>query len=136
MTRGVVATAAAVALCGATVLAHHSIAGVYDSSQPVTVEGLVTEYRFVNPHPFVDIEVPDAEGRVQRWRLELDNLRELAAVGMSASTLRASDRLVVTGSRARDRSRSVYVRSLLRPADGFLYEQIGSSPRVRLPGNR
>lgn len=133
MTCGFVAGVAAVALCGTTVLAHHSIAGVYDAAQRVTVEGVVTAYHFVNPHPFVEIQAPDADGRTQPWRLELDNLRELAAVGMSADTLKAGDRLVVTGSRARNQSRSGYVRSLQRRADGFLYEQVGSSPRVRLP---
>lgn len=123
---------AAVVLCGATLHAHHSIAGIYDAARPVSVEGVVTAYHFVNPHPFLEVQVPDADGRMQPWRLELDNLRELAAVGMGAGTIKAGDRLIVTGSRARDQTRSVYVRSLQR-ADGFLYEQIGSSPRVRLP---
>jgi hypothetical protein len=37
------------------------------------------------------------------------------------------------GSAARDGGRGLYVRELRRPADGFVYEQVGSRPRVKLP---
>jgi hypothetical protein len=49
---------------------------------------------------------------------------------MIAETVKVGERLLVTGSRARDRSRAAYVRRLQRSSDGFLYEQVGSSPRV------
>ena len=124
------AAVAAVAWCHPGVHAHHAIAAVYDTTQPVTLEGVVTAFHYVNPHPFVEIAVTSADGRSEPWRLELDNLRELAAVGMSADSFKAGEQVLVTGSRARDRSRSAYVRSLRRRADGFLYEQVGSSPRV------
>lgn len=113
--------------------AHHSIAGVYDSGRQVQLEGVVAVFHFVNPHPFVEIDVPDGQGKAQRWRLEMDNRFELTAVGMTAGTLSAGDRVTVTGSAARDGSRAAYVRQLQRPADGFLYEQVGSRPRVKLP---
>ena len=67
----------------------------------------------------------------ERWRLVLDNRHELAAGGMSADTLKAGDRLVVTGGRARNRSRSLYISRLQRRVDGFLYEQVGTNPLVR-----
>jgi Family of unknown function (DUF6152) len=105
---------------------HHSIAGVYDSSRPVTLEGVIKEFRFVNPHPFVLIDAKD-----QVWKLEMDNLRELVAVGMTKDTLKPGDRIVVSGSPAREKSeQSLYVGRLDRPMDGFRYEQIGSSPRI------
>ena len=44
---------------GAGLGAHHSIAGMYDSSQPVTLDGVVAEFAFVNPHPFIVVEVAD-----------------------------------------------------------------------------
>jgi hypothetical protein len=112
--------------------AHHAIGSIYDSARPVTLEGMVTAFRFVPPHPFVEIDVVNREDRAERWRLELDNHFELVGVGMAADTLKPGDRVSVTGSGARNRDRSVYVRSLERPSDGFLYEQVGSSPRVRM----
>jgi Family of unknown function (DUF6152) len=113
--------------------AHHSIAGVYDGSKQVTIEGEVTEFRFVNPHPFVMVDVKQ-DGRVQEWKLELDNRSELVDVGMTGQTLMRGDRVVVTGSPIRSpQTHGMYVRKLDRPADGFQYEQVGSSPRISRP---
>jgi hypothetical protein len=117
-------------LAGGSSLAHHSIAGIYDSRNPISFDGLVVDFQFVNPHPFIVVERTDPTGRVQQWRLEMDNRFELSEIGMTASTLRKGDRVSVTGSPARDQSRALYVRRLERPADGFWYEQVGSSPKA------
>ena len=124
--------AAILTLTTAALGAHHAIGSIYDSSRQVTLEGVVSGFRFVPPHPFVDIDVTSRDGRSERWRLELDNHFELVTAGMSADTLRPGDKVSVTGSGARNQDRAVYVRSLARPGDGFLYEQVGSSPRVRM----
>ena len=113
----------------ATAAAHHSIAGVYDSKSSVTVDGVVTEFRFVNPHPFVIVAV-DRNGHPEGWKLELDNRFELVDAGMKDDTLKAGDRIVARGSQARDGSRSMYALRIDRPADGFHMEQVGSSPRI------
>ena len=118
---------------GHVVLAHHSISAIYDGSARVDLDGVVKAFRLVNPHPWVEMTVSDGAGRTRTWKLEMDNLWELTAVGVTADTLQPGDRIVVTGSPARDRSSSLYVRQLDRPADGFRYEQVGNSPRVR-PG--
>jgi hypothetical protein len=118
---------------GATAEAHHSISAVYDSRKQVTVTGSVREFQFVNPHPWVGVDVAADDGRVQTWRLELDNRFELVDVGMRADTLKPGDMVVATGSAGRDGARSLYVRQLDRPADGLRYEQVGPSPRLRLP---
>ena len=130
MNRLLVSCAAAAALSATAVHAHHSIAGMYDEGRRVTLDGIVVQFHFVNPHPFVMIDVQAASG-VQTWKLEMDNRHELVDVGMTGTTLKAGDRLVVTGSVAYKDPRAMYVRSLQRPADGFVYEQVGFSPRVR-----
>jgi hypothetical protein len=116
------------ALCSIAAQAHHSIASVYDSSRQVKIEGLITQFFFVSPHPYVMAVVTDQSGRGQ-WRLEMDNRRELADVGIASDTLKPNDRIIVTGSPARQQQNSLYVRRLDRPSDGFWYEQVGSSPR-------
>ena len=112
------------------VRAHHSIAGIYDSSKPITIDAVVVDFQFVNPHPYVTVESADSTGRQQPWRLEMDNRFELVSIGMTASSLRKGDRISVSGGPARDGSRQIYVRRLERPSDGFWYEQVGSSPKV------
>jgi len=109
--------------------AHHSIAAVYDSSREQRLEAVVADFQFVNPHPFVVVTV-EIDGAEQSWRLEMDNRFELAQVGMTDTTLKAGDHVIVTGSLGRTEPRTLYIRQLDRPADGFRYEQVGSRPRV------
>jgi len=112
-------------------LAHHSIAGIYDGSREVTIDGIVSEFQFINPHPFVLVDVKNDRG-TQQWKLEMDNRSELVAVGMTAQTLKRGDRVVVSGSPIRSpQTQALYIRKLERPSDGFQYEQVGSSPRIR-----
>lgn len=119
-------------LCSAAE-AHHSIAAVYDGSRQQRLEGVVAEFQFINPHPFVIVTV-EAGGSAESWRLEMDNRFELQGIGMTGETLKPGDRVVVTGSIGRTEPRTLYIRQLDRPADGFRYEQVGSRPRVNGAG--
>ena len=117
-------------LAAAAPAAHHSIAAVYDSRKQVTVTGIVREFQFVNPHPWIGVDMAE-DGAVRRWRLELDNRWELLDVGMSAETVKSGDVITARGSAGRDGARSVYVLRLDRAADGLHYEQVGPSPSLR-----
>lgn len=124
------AFAAIVALGTAAVSAHHAISAVYDSSRPVTLEGLVAEFHLINPHPYLIVDVAGGTGGLEQWRGEMDNRNELAEVGVSASTFKPGDRIVLKGSASRTQPRSLYILRLDRAADGFWYEQVGQSPRI------
>lgn len=127
---GTVLTGAALVLASASLVAHHSISAVYDDNRRVSIDGVIAEFRFVQPHPFILVDVTDG-GRTTRWQLELDNLRELSAIGITADTLKPKERITVSGSPGRTNPASLYVRSLQRPSDGFFYEQVGGTPRIR-----
>ena len=120
---------AAAVVVGVTVQGHHSISSIYDSSHRVTIDGAVAQFQLVNPHPFLLVDVRGGAATAQ-WRLEMDNLSELKDVGVNAGTLRAGDRVVVSGSPGRAKPNSMYVMRLDRPADGFWYEQVGLSPKI------
>ncbi len=131
MNRRTLSLALAIASAGMVVQAHHSIAAAYDTSRQVTVEGVVTSFRFVNPHPFLMMDVTDAARTTQPWRLDVDNRWELAAIGVTAETWKRGDSIVVIGFPGRSQPHSLYVRRLDRPSDGFWYEQVGGNPRIR-----
>jgi hypothetical protein len=116
----VFATALAVHMV-ATAQAHHSISNVYDFRERVTLDAVVAQFEFVNPHPFVTVDVKES-GKEGRWRLEMDNRHELAALGFETGTLKPGDRIVVIVNPGRTQKRSAYVRRLERPADGFTYQ--------------
>lgn len=129
MTRWLVACALVLAASGAAD-AHHSIAGYFDRSHQVTIDGVVAEFQWVNPHPFLIIDV--GQGRApERWRLEMDNRGELSSVGFTEATFKPGERVVVTGSPARREPRQMYIERLHRPADGFGYEQVDNRPQLR-----
>jgi hypothetical protein len=110
-------------------VAHHSFANIYDSTRSITLEGVVSEFQFVHPHPFLVIEVASAES----WRAEMDNRFELADIGVTALTFKAGDRVRVTGSPGRKEAHILYLWKLERPSDGLQYEQVGSTPRIHWP---
>ena len=130
MKRWLLSVAVGMAISSVPTDAHHSISGAYDTRREMTIEGVVAQFQFINPHPFVTMDVENGNGRTQ-WMLEMDNRSELAQIGMTSETLKQGDQIVVTGNPARAGRQSLYVRRLDRPADGFRYEQVGRRPRIR-----
>jgi hypothetical protein len=130
MSRPLLRFAIVVLAFGASLDAHHAISAIYDNSRPITIQGTVVEFHFVNPHPYLTIDVVDERGKSQTWQLEMDNRYELVDVGMTGDTFKAGDRVVAKGGPARGRSNAVYALRIDRPSDGFRYEQIGTSPRI------
>jgi hypothetical protein len=114
--------------------AHHSISGMYDSRRDVRVEGVVTQFEFINPHAFITLEVREAGRIPQQWRVELDDRGELSDIGMTSNTLRQGDHVIVVGSPARREANRLFLARLDRPADGYSFEQVGGRPRLRSPG--
>jgi len=121
-----------ITLAATPAAAHHSLAG-YDSARSVTLDGLVTEFQYAQPHPILVISV-GAPGGAQTWKLEMDNLYELDEIGMTRDTFRPKDRVTVMGSPGRHQANTLYLRSLDRPRDGLHYEQVGFTPAMSFRG--
>lgn len=115
-------------ISGVAAQAHHSIAGYYDRSRRVTLDGVITQVEFINPHPLMSISVRRGSA-TESWRLEMDNRSEIEAIGITADSFKAGDRVVVTGSLARREPNRIYIARLQRPSDGFGFEQAGGQPR-------
>jgi len=126
----------AIALSSIPARAHHSLSGSYNMDREITLEGIVSAFQFVNPHPFITIAVESENGTKQQWRGELDNRSELVGIGVTSGTFKAGDRVVIVGHPGHDRALAVYVRRLDRPADGIRYQQIGSTPSIQIPNKR
>ena len=69
MRRRTVQLACAMLVIAATAWAHHSGAGV-DRTKTVTITGTVKEFRWTNPHSWIDLEVTDAKGTTLRLEVE------------------------------------------------------------------
>jgi hypothetical protein len=74
------------------VYGHHSAAGI-DRSKSVTVEGTVKQFKWGNPHAWLDIEVPNNKGGVDVWSLEMTSPTFLVKAGWKATTVKAGDKV-------------------------------------------
>ena len=96
ITRSVVGCCCAMVLgAAATPLAHHSAAGV-DRTKSVTVSGIVKEFRWTNPHSWIDLDVPNDKGGTATWSVEMTSPTFLLRAGWKASSVKAGDKVSVT----------------------------------------
>ena len=100
----------ALALAG-VVLAHHGRAGYANEIQ--TVKGTVADVQWKNPHVFIGFDVKDDIGNVVHWLAELSSPATMLAAGMSRTTLKTGDEVVIKGKLGVD-SPIVLVDSITR----------------------
>jgi hypothetical protein len=86
---------AAAALASSASFAHHSPA-VFDGSRKIVVEGVVTEFRWAQPHSWIHMNVADEAGAIHDWTIEMDPASNLRRRGWNARTVRPGDRIAVT----------------------------------------
>jgi len=103
--------------------AHHSIDADFTPGAEVTINAVVTAFRFTNPHPFVTARRIGSEGEAEEWTLMLDDRWEMVEAGFTRSTFQPGDELVVTGLPSRRDPSTLYVRVMERPSDGLVYEE-------------
>jgi hypothetical protein len=80
--------------------AHHSFSAVYDDKRTISVTGVVTEFRFVNPHALMAMNVTDDAGKVVKWTIEFAGRLNLSEVGWTADSVKSGERITVTGNPA------------------------------------
>ena len=123
----IVAAAGMLLAAAASVSAHHSFAAEFDQNKPVTLDGKVVKMEWVNPHSWLHIEVPKADGSVAVWKIEGGSPSVLLRLGWNRDSLPAGTRIKVTGFQAKDGSLRANSRSLEFP-DGRRLNLGGSAP--------
>src|SRR2546423_15629576 len=120
MLAGAVAFVGALAYAAAPVCAHHSFAATYFEDKVDTIEGDLVQFLFRNPHSFVHVEGPDANGEMQRWAVECGAGLQLSGQGVTRETLKPGDHVIITGNPGRNPAdHRLRMRSILRPKDGW-----------------
>jgi hypothetical protein len=110
-----------VVLCGlllagaaAAVQAHHAVAGIYDLSKEVVLEGKLKKLNFVNPHASIVLSVADTKtkGKIVDWVLTTASVTSLTTRGFSKGTIKPGDPLKVTILPAVNGNPAGYIRRL------------------------
>jgi DNA/RNA endonuclease YhcR with UshA esterase domain len=81
--------------------AHHNFAAHYQMDELVEVSGVVSEFRFVNPHVRVYFEVTNEDGTAETWMAEGDASVALRRSGWTEDQFKPGDQIEVTGHPSR-----------------------------------
>jgi Family of unknown function (DUF6152) len=95
-------------------LAHHGVA-TYDMKNTIVLKGVVTAFKFINPHAEIYFEVKDNKGGAQHWIGEMTTPNMLARRGWNKEVLKPGDQLTITGNRSKDGSTSMRVQKVVFP---------------------
>ena len=103
----------AMAALSTAVFAHHGGAA-FDQSQTVTHQGTVTEMTFANPHVLIYWEITK-DGTTEKWSGWLTAPTKLARAGWTKTTLKAGDKIEVSGTPHKGGSHILQIRKLIAP---------------------
>jgi hypothetical protein len=106
--------------------AHHSFSAEFDATKQVTLEGKVVQMEWVNPHSWLQIDVPKPDGTVERWRVEGGSPSVLLRLGWNRNSLPAGTKIKVVAFQAKDGSLRASSRDIEFP-DGRKMDLGGSS---------
>ena len=76
------------------VFAHHSMTG-FDRAKTLMLVGTVKGFGWVNPHSWIEMDVPNSKGVVETWNIEMTAPGILAKAGWKSTTLKAGDKVTL-----------------------------------------
>ena len=115
----------------APALAHHSPAA-FDRTKEVKLVGTVKEFRWQNPHTWIEVIVKDEKtGKDVVWGVELTSPTYLVRAGWKSNTIKAGDKVTVVGNPVRTGEPAAIFVSLTLADGRTLYERparLGGTP--------
>jgi len=74
--------------------AHHSMAG-FERTKTITLVGTVKQFKWANPHCWIEMEVPNAKGGVDTWNVEMTAPGILARAGWKSNLIKPGDKVSI-----------------------------------------
>jgi len=81
--------------------AHHSIPAIYDLSEVRSLQGTITNVRWINPHVRITLETTTDDGVLESWDLEASATNMLQRAGVSRDVLEVGSQITARGPVAR-----------------------------------
>lgn len=82
------------ALLGTPAIAHHSTAA-FDNGRVVTIEGTITQFRWINPHASIKLEGDADSGPDGLWTIEMTAPNVLINQGWTRNALKVGDKVTM-----------------------------------------
>jgi hypothetical protein len=108
------------------VLAHHSFS-MFDMEKDVAYKGTVVEYRWVNPHVHMILQVDPDSGDVSTvgtWDIEGASTNIMARQGWTKATFKAGDKITVVGHPLKDGSKGASMFYVILSDGKRMYQDI------------
>jgi hypothetical protein len=85
-------------LFGASLQAHHSLAGMYALGKEAKVAGAFKAFRLVNPHSSMKFDVKGQDGAITEWSVLGGSVQAIARLGLKSgpNALKPGDEIIVT----------------------------------------
>ena len=81
-----------ISLVATSASAHHSFA-MYDHSKTLTLRGSVTRFQWTNPHAYIELDVPEANGAIKHYSLECTSINMMQRNGWRSNMIKAGDKV-------------------------------------------
>ncbi|NOT26083.1 MAG: hypothetical protein HOP16_08265 [Acidobacteria bacterium] len=94
--------------------AHHSVPVNFDQSREITVTGVLTEIKWVNPHAHFRINVTNPDSAVVEWLIEMGAANTMRRAGFPMDRFMVGDRLTIIGNPGR-RDRTMILNETVLP---------------------
>ena len=95
--------------------AHHGRAGYDTKGQGITLRGVVTEYKWINPHVFLNWNVKNDKGEVVEWTGEFSSPTTMISEGMGKNTFKPGDEIIATVIAAKGNVPHALVLKIVKP---------------------
>jgi Family of unknown function (DUF6152) len=108
--------------CAALVLSqqasgHHG-ENLFDRSRPMTLTGTIRLFRWSNPHTWLYVDVPNANGQQDEWVLQAPSVAVLNRYGWNSHALQAGDKVIVQYAPRRDGKLGGQMMTVTLPGNG------------------
>jgi hypothetical protein len=106
--------------------AHHS-GTMFDETKEITVEGVVKEFQYTNPHSWLLVDVTDQDGKVTTWGFEAEGPTTLMMRKIRRGDLTPGAKVTITGHPMKDGRPAAAWTKAVR-ADGTAFYPRGGGP--------
>jgi hypothetical protein len=111
--------------------AHHSFAP-YETTLQIKLTGVVSDYKWANPHVYFEIDAPDATtGQTRHWLIECASTSILNRAGWKFNMLKPGDKVTIVVSPLRNGEPAALLKQITL-ADGRKFSNGAAAGRATI----
>jgi hypothetical protein len=129
----IAAFAAVAVLAGAGAASAHHSYGMFDRQKEQTLNGVVKDFEWTNPHSRVEIAAASPQGAEEIWDIEMGPPGQLVRSGWKRNSLKPGDKVKILINPLRDGKPGGHLLMVTTPSGEDLYDIIFKKPPAATP---